>query len=308
MMGITDDNIACLPSPDAENYVNISSRYKGLLPYCLSSITLREMMQVSIQEERQQQIMQMLVSTGKVYVHELAAIFNVTSETVRRDLSRMEAQKLLKKVHGGALSYNFDSNLQSRLKFEHNFQERVEFASQQKKKIAASALELISVGDTLLIDFGSTTLEFARALVAVDELTVICNSPLLADVLQANVSIDVILTGGKYYSNKYECLGSVTLDNIANFFADYAVIGAGAIHKDMGFMDQDADEASVARKMIQHSRKAIVLADASKFGQYASSRVVGWRDIDYVVTNHHADLLTHIAKSQQDKLTITDNN
>lgn len=261
-----------------------------------------EMMQDSIQEERQQKIVEMVLATGKVYVHQLAEKFNVTPETIRRDLNRLAARKLLKKVHGGALSYHYDNNLQSRLNFEHNFLSRVEFAKQEKYCIAQTAVQFISAGNTLFIDFGSTTLEFARALVNLNELTVICNSPLLAEVLQANSSIEIILTGGKFHNNKFECLGSVTLDTISSFFADYAIIGAGAIHQQVGIMDQDLEEASVAKKMIQHSRKNIVLADASKFGQYASACVMSWREIDNIVTSDRADILQHIDPAQRRKI------
>lgn len=273
---------------------------------CAYEIWGCDAMQVSIQEERQQKILEMILVMGKVYVHELAATFNVTQETIRRDLSSMEAQKLLKKVHGGALSLYYDNNLNSRLKFEHNFQERIEFAKQEKSRIAVAAMQFISSGDTLFVDFGSTTLEFARALVKINKATVICNSPLIAEVLQSNPAIDVILTGGKFYSDKFECLGSITINHISNFFADYAIVGAGAIHQNVGIMDQDIEEAEVAKKMIQHSRNNIVLADMSKFGKYASSCVMSWKDIGLIVTNKQTDTMDNLDEDCLKKLVFTD--
>ena len=243
---------------------------------------------ISNPSDRHRQILELIVAKGQVYVPELATLLKVTSETIRRDLSQLAAQNLLKKVHGGAIDFNFNAGLESQLKFEHAFLDRVKLAENAKKSIAQKACTLISEGDTLFIDFGTSTLEFARALIKINHLTVISNSPLIADILQANPTIEVILLGGQFIASKFECLGAITLQNAAQFFADYAVIGAGAIHQDKGFMDQDVNEAAIAKKMIENSGKTIVLADASKAGNQALSLVANWDAVDFLVTNENS--------------------
>ncbi len=244
---------------------------------------------VSSQSERQRKILELLVSHNQVYVNELSDFFNVTPETIRRDLSRLEAQHLLKKVHGGAVKVTFNTGFDVQLKFEKDFNERIKVAMLEKQAIAKRAVQLIQPGDTVFVDFGSTTLEFARHLSQIDDLTVICNAPLIAEIMQVNRTVEVILLGGHFIAAKLECLGSVTLNNVAQFFADYAIVGAGALHKTRGFMDQDVDEAALAKKMIEHSHKSIVLADGSKIGHYATALVAPWSQVDFLVTCPRAD-------------------
>lgn len=226
---------------------------------------------------RHQKIIELLNSEGQVSVHELAIQFNVTPETIRRDLSKLESDKLLKKIHGGAV------NIQS--KFEREFDRRVETAVDEKKKIAENAAKIIKPHDTLFIDFGTTTLAFANQVKHVDHLTVITNSPKIAMVILENMSNEVILIGGQFIRSHYECLGSIALENISHLFADYAVIGAGAIDPTKGVMDQNIDEAAIARKMSEHSGQTMVLADASKWQKQAISQVITWQAVDFLVTN-----------------------
>lgn len=225
---------------------------------------------------RHQVILEQLSSNGQVFVHDLAEHFNVAQETIRRDLSKLESQKLLKKVHGGAV------NIQS--KFERDFAERANLAADEKRAIAIKAAEFIKSGDTLFIDFGTTTIEFAQQVKRINRLTVITNSPLIADIMQENSTIDTILIGGQFIGSKYACLGAIALKNIAEFSADYAVIGVGAIDVNKGIMDQNIDEAAVARKMIKNSDKSIILADSTKSHKYAISLVAGWEELDMLVT------------------------
>lgn len=225
---------------------------------------------------RHQVILELLSSNGQVFVHNLAEHFNVAQETIRRDLTKLESQKLLKKIHGGAV------NVQS--KFERDFNERAQLAAEEKKAIAIKAAEIIKPGDTLFIDFGTTTMEFAHRVKYINKLTVMTNSPLIAGIMQENPSIETILIGGQFAGDKYACLGSVTIKYLSEFFADYAVIGTGAIDVNKGIMDQNIDEAAVAKKMIENSDKSIVLADSTKLHKHAVRLVAGWENIDILVT------------------------
>ncbi|QUJ66624.1 DeoR/GlpR transcriptional regulator [Photobacterium sp. GJ3] len=230
-------------------------------------------------EERLSKIHEILLSEGKVAVNELADKFNVTQETIRRDLNKLEARKLLKKVHGGAV------NIQS--KYELDFVQRVKESFDQKKLIAKKTVSIFKPGDTVFIDFGTTTLAVAEELFHLNGLTVITNSPMIAGIVNENHSNTVILLGGQFVKSQNECLGGITLSHIDNFYADYAVIGSGAVDLEKGFMNQDLDEAAVAKKMIQNSAKTVVVVDAKKMGSQAIAKVCPWEQVDYLVTDFY---------------------
>lgn len=247
---------------------------------------------------RHQTIIELLSTQGQVYVQDLAKQFDVAQETIRRDLSKLESQKLLKKVHGGAV------NIQS--KFERNFSERAQAAVDEKKAIAVKAASLIKPGDTLFIDFGTTTFEFSQRVKLIDNITVITNSPLLANTLQENPTIETILIGGQFNAALNACLGGIALKNITEFFADYAVIGAGAIHHLHGVMDQHVDEAAIAQKMMENSDKLMVLADSTKTNKHAINVVTGWGNIDYLITTCKEFKLTDNKKRSKTKIIVAE--
>lgn len=244
-------------------------------------------MDINNSVNRRNAIIELIQANGRVYVNELAEKFQISQETIRRDLNKLEEFRLIKKVHGGAVSSQF--------KFEHEFNERAKIAEAEKKAIAVEAAALLQPGDNLFVDFGTTTLEFARQAAAIDRLTVIVNSPIIANVFLENSTIDVVLIGGQFIDSKLQCLGAVALNNIEAFFADYAVIGAGAVNLQKGVMAQNVNEAAIARKMIQQSSKAIVLADENKLRGNAMTLVARWGDIDYLVTSDSGDALAGLA-------------
>lgn len=243
---------------------------------------------------RHQTILELLSTHGQVYVHDLAQHFNVAQETIRRDLTRLGSQKLLKKLHGGAV------NIQS--KFERHFSERSQVAVDEKKRIAEYASNLIKPGDTLFIDFGTTTFEFTQQVKLIDNLTIITNSPLLANTLQENTTIETILIGGQFNAEQNACLGAIALKNIQGFFADYSIIGAGAIHSQHGVMDQHIDEAAVARQMMEYSDKSMVLADSTKINKRAINAVTHWEHVDYLVTTSNDFKIADNKKGKKTKI------
>nr|WP_058909866.1 DeoR/GlpR family DNA-binding transcription regulator [Entomohabitans teleogrylli] len=226
--------------------------------------------------ERRAIILEMLKNSGQVFVNELADYFQVSQETIRRDLNKLEELRHIRKVHGGAVSSQFG--------FELAFNQRARLAEEDKKAIARRAISLIKPGDSLFIDFGTTTLEFARQLVGINDLMVITNSPMVANIFHENSTTEVILIGGQFSNSKLECVGAIALQNISAFYADYAVIGAGAVSPQSGIMDQDIDEAAIARQMIQQSRQTIVLADGHKLDSRATALVCDWKSVHFLVT------------------------
>lgn len=226
--------------------------------------------------ERRNIILEKLKVTGQVFVNELAEEFGVSQETIRRDLNKLEELRHIKKIHGGAVSAQFG--------FELEFNQRAKIAEDDKKNIASAAAKFIKPGDSLFIDFGTTTLEFAKKISDVPQLTVITNSPVIANLFHDNPTVNLILIGGQFGISKMECVGPVTLQGISAFYADFSIIGAGAVSPDAGVMDQDINEAAVARQMIKHSDKTMVLADGHKLDSRATAHVASWKEIKWLVT------------------------
>jgi DeoR/GlpR family transcriptional regulator of sugar metabolism len=248
--------------------------------------------------ERRAQILELVAAHKQVYVQELAGRFHVTQETIRRDLNRLEEQRQVKKIHGGAVG--------GQLKFEMEFGERAKVAGAEKKMIAHSAARLFKPGDTLFVDFGTTTLEFASAVKAVGGLTVITHSPLIGHIVKSNPDNEVILIGGQLARSNFECLGGITLNHIARFFADYAVIGAVAVHPDRGIMDVDVEEAAVARKMVAQSNRTVVLADGGKLGGYGTLLVSELKPADILVTTSPRNPAMKAALMDKIKIILAD--
>lgn len=233
--------------------------------------------------ERRSIILEKLKNNGQVFVNELADDFGVSQETIRRDLNKLEELRHIKKIHGGAVSAQFG--------FELEFNQRAKLAEDEKKNIARKAAELIKPGDSLFIDFGTTTLEFARQIADIPQLTVITNSPVIANLFHDNSSTNLILIGGQFGVSKMECIGPIALQGISGFYADYAVIGAGAVSPQAGIMDQDLNEAAIAKQMIKQSHKAIVLADGHKLDNRATAHVADWKEIAWLVTSDRENKL-----------------
>ncbi len=215
---------------------------------------------------------------GQVDVGTLADQLGVSHETIRRDLSALAAQGELRKTHGGAV--------RAQSNFEQAFTERLHSNHREKEAIGRRAAQILSPGDTMFIDSGTTTLAFAEQIGSIANLTVFTNAPLIAKALwERNRTMDIYLLGGHYAGDYMETLGHMVLAQMKDFHVDHAFIGAGAVHPELGIMDQHHDEAVLARQMLRQSRHHVVLADRSKIGQRGLTHVVGFDDIDLLITN-----------------------
>ena len=228
--------------------------------------------------ERQQQILTIVEQRERVSVEQLAATLGSSRETVRRDLARLSEDGLLRKVHGGAM------RLQTAQ--ESPFDRRLGFRRAEKTRIARSAARLLSPGDSVLVDAGSTTVHFAQALGQIGGVTVITNSPLVASALwQGPKRTDVYLLGGSFNGEVNETSGPITLEQIGTLSTDHAILTIGAIDGAGRFMDFNADEAYVARAMIERARSTTILSDSSKLGKTALFEVCDASRVTRLITD-----------------------
>ena len=231
-------------------------------------------------EERQQAIARLVNQRGRMSVNQLAREYDVTTETVRRDLSTLERMGLVRRVHGGVVP------LASLFLIESGLRERDQVNTDVKERIARAALDrLPPSGGTILLDAGSTTGRLASLLPPDQELTVITHAVPIAARLAGQRQIDLRLLPGRVRRTTQAAVGSETVQALSNLRVDVAFIGTNGITTDHGLTTPDPDEAAVKRALVECGRTVVALADASKFGIDTAVRFAAPGEIDVLVTD-----------------------
>ncbi|MBC7800490.1 MAG: DeoR/GlpR transcriptional regulator [Gemmatimonadaceae bacterium] len=226
---------------------------------------------------RQSEIMAVARETGRVGVDELAGRFGVTPQTIRRDLNDLCEQRLLTRVHGGAMVASGVQNLA--------YDARRLLAQPHKRLIGEATARLIPAHSSLFINIGTTTEEVARALVRHEGLLVITNNLHVAAELYRHPGIEVVLAGGMVRRGDGGVTGAATVELISQFRVDTAVIGTSAIDADGTLLDFDLREVRVSRAIIEHARRVVLVTDNSKFARKAPVRVAHLSEVDVLVTD-----------------------
>lgn len=207
----------------------------------------------------------------------LARELGVSRETVRRDLLALEAEGLLQRVHGGAVSPETAT--------EAPFERRRRLRWAEKLAIGRAAARLIGDGQIVFVDAGTTTLAFAEALSSRASVKVVTNSIGVAERLGARA----VLLGGEISSDVPATFGELTLAGIERFQTDMAFIAPVAIEPSLGAMNFALHEAEIARAMIRRSGRTVLLADHSKFGILSRVSICRLDEVDLVVTDSAPD-------------------
>ena len=226
---------------------------------------------------RQQQILALARQTGSVTVDDLALRFDVTPQTIRKDLNELCDARLLARTHGGAMLSSGVENLA--------YEARRHVAAAEKVVIGRHAARLIPNDCSLFINIGTTTEEVARALVDHEGLLVITNNIHVASILMPRPRIEVILAGGMLRKSDGGIIGEAAAEFISQFKVDHAVIGASALDEDGAMLDFDYREVRVAKAIMQNARNVMLVADATKFTRTAPVRIGRLSDVDVFVTD-----------------------
>ena len=231
--------------------------------------------------DRRERIVEMLRQHQKVTVESLADILATSRETVRRDLAQLDSKRLLKKVHGGAVAVA----LPRPDRFEEGpFTDRMVEAAAIKRAIGRRAASLLSSGDSLFIDTGSTTVYFAEQLARLTDLSVITNSASIAKNVVLGNKNKVHLLGGDFRLDGNETVGPTTVEQVEHLRARHVFLTIGGIDQH-AVTDFDVQEAYVACAMIRSARSVTVLADSSKFDRQGVFEVAKLSQIDRLVTD-----------------------
>ena len=209
----------------------------------------------ALKQERLQRILELLEQDGRVLASELSSRWNVSEDTIRRDLREMADAGLLQRVHGGALRRSPSlSPYVSRSKVD----------VESKTRIARAAAGLIREGQLVLIDGGTTTLEIAFHLPRERSATIVTNSPPLAVALVDHPKLKVLLLGGSLLKESQVTAGIETVRAIEALRADLFLMGMCSLHSDAGITTDDSEEACVKRAMIAVSAEVVGLITRAK--------------------------------------------
>jgi len=230
--------------------------------------------------ERQLKIQEVFGGQEFVDIETLCRILEASESTVRRDLAELEREGTLRRVHGGALSLQVKDELL-------DFAWQSKRCPDEKRRIGRVAASLIEDEHTAILDGGSTVAEVARNLTG-RPLHVVTNSIPIAQILQDSRSLELTLTGGFVYPRLGVLLGPFCEQMLATVSADVLVMGTGGI-AETGFSNNNTLIVGSERKMIEASRRVIIVADHSKFGRSALVPLAPLEKAHVVVTDSEVD-------------------
>ena len=209
-------------------------------------------------EDRTSQILNLLVKEKKLEVAQLSAHLGVSQVTVRKDLDAMEAQGLITREHGFAVLSDTD-DIKGRLAYHY----------EEKKKIALRAAELVSDGESVMIESGSCCALLAATLAELrSALTIITNRAFIADYIRHSTDFQIILLGGIYQPNSQVMVGPMVRQCAENFWVDRFFIGIDGWSPKAGFTNQDQMRAQAVRDMARQADQVIVLTESDKFAKH----------------------------------------
>lgn len=228
-------------------------------------------------QERYDKILEILKTDGIIKINNIVEFFGVSVETARRDLAYMENMGWIERIYGGAVPVESNN-------VEIDFIKRSKICPVEKQAIGIKCSELINDNETVFMDTGTAVLEVARNIKNKKNLTVITNSILVAnELIHSNVKVYIL--GGCLRESEGSFSGPLTLLGLEQFNVDKSILGAGGITLENGISDYHLEEALVRRKMIERSRKTIVVAEHLKFGVNSFASVCSIDKIDVLVTS-----------------------
>lgn len=228
--------------------------------------------------KRHQEIIELVKNQGYVSTDDLVATFNVSPQTIRRDLNELADLNKIKRNHGGATIVTSSEN--------SSYQSRKVSNQTEKERIAEKLSEHIPDGSTLFIDIGTTPEAIAKALINKhNNLRIVTNNINAASILMMKENFKVILAAGEVRSRDGGVTGEATIDFISQFRLDFGILGISGIDYDGSLLDFDYHEVRVKKAIMENSRVVILGVDHSKFGRNAMVKLGGIKEVDLIITD-----------------------
>jgi DeoR family glycerol-3-phosphate regulon repressor len=249
------------------------------------------------QTERHARIIEIVTNSGFATIEELANQFNVTQQTIRRDLKELDNENKIQRYHGGAglNSSTLNTSYSNR---------KVSFLK-EKQQIAKEVAKAIPDNASLFINIGTTTEAIAQALLNHHNLTIITNNLHVASILSTKDDFKIIIAGGVVRNRDGGVMGEATIDFVSQFKVDYAIIGISGIDNSGDLLDFDYQEVRVSKAIIENSRNIFLAADHSKFGRDAMTRLGNIAEVHHVFTSTTpSDSIQTILNTNNIELTV----
>jgi DeoR/GlpR family transcriptional regulator of sugar metabolism len=224
--------------------------------------------------DRQLTILSKVINAPKINVAELSKEFGVSQVTIRQDLRILEQNGMLRRFHGGAMPVS-DDDIMKRLSYNLDV----------KLNIAQKAASLVSNGETVLIESGSTNALLARELAKKSDITIITNSTFISRYVRGMNGIKVTLLGGDYQHESEVLVGPLARICLKQFHVDKVFIGVDGFSPDIGFTCVNLMRAEIAHAMADQAEKIIVVTDSSKFDKIGVACQFKAEDVDIVITD-----------------------
>jgi DeoR/GlpR family transcriptional regulator of sugar metabolism len=208
-------------------------------------------------DHRKRHILDLLRRDGHVIAKDISAALGLSEDTIRRDLRELAASGLLQRVHGGALPASAAIVDLTR---------REAIASGEKVEIGRAAARLVTSGQVVILDGGTTAREVARHLASDLRATVVTHSPTTASALEHHPHVDVLMIGGRLFKHSMVAVGALAIEAIGRIRADLCFLGVTGVHPTEGLTTGDAEEAAVKRALIARAAETVVLASPEKIG------------------------------------------
>ncbi|MFN8371258.1 MAG: DeoR/GlpR family DNA-binding transcription regulator [Anaerolineae bacterium] len=234
--------------------------------------------------ERQKRILEILEREGVVRNVELRELLKVSAGTIRADLRELENQGVLEIVHGGAVAKR---SIEDRKLL---IDERMVQNADAKKRIGARAAQFAESGQTLIVDSGTTTLEFINQLsLELDYLQIVTHGLYIAVAAARHTNVELLMPGGVVRNSTLTLVGPQVLHFFDVINAQYTFLATTGFSIESGITAANLLEAEVKRKIVQRGRKVVLLADSSKHGKHQALTVVPMKEIDVLITDKQFD-------------------
>lgn len=232
-------------------------------------------------ENRKEKILALLKEKKSVRILDLSKELRVSRETVRKDITEMEEEGLLKKTYGGAVLDGANT--------ETDYEKRRTENQVAKEVIAERAVQFIEAGDTIYLDYGTTSYMLAKKIVNFEDLTVVTNSIPIVNLLIRSTGINLIILGGNVRKNEDSLFGTFGLTSAQQIFVDLGFFGCAGIDVNSGLTNYHMGEIEISKVMLSHSKTVIVMADDTKLGKSALYKTSELTDIDILITTEMKD-------------------
>jgi DeoR/GlpR family transcriptional regulator of sugar metabolism len=239
--------------------------------------------------KRRLKILDEIRKNNAVTVGEMVQLLGTSESTIRRDLGELSEKGLIDRTHGGAIAVGLNAV------FEHNYSENKIKFIEEKERIGEAAARLVSDGEIIIIDSGSTTFQIAKHLASHRGLKIITNDISITSDIEYEQSNTLIVTGGVYRRGLNLLLGSWTENFLRNVRVNKAFIGVDAIDINDGVFNATMEEAEIKKIIVSVAKEVILVADHSKFGRIALAKICELDMIDKIITDSDLDTSYHSA-------------